>query len=119
MAETDDEIAAELTSSLTETARALFSAGSVAETLQRIVEHAVETVDGCDLAGVFVVRDEEVTTPAYSDGLVVVLDALTQAFDLLRPASQHLNVKLRDVARTLVDTGETPPQAGKRPSPAP
>lgn len=31
-----------------------------------------------------------------------------QAFDILRRASQHLNVKLREVARTLVDTGENP-----------
>jgi AmiR/NasT family two-component response regulator len=28
-----------------------------------------------------------------------------QAFDLLRRSSQHLNVKLRDVAQELVDTG--------------
>jgi len=31
-----------------------------------------------------------------------------QAFDLLRRASQHLNVKLRDVAQELVDTGRNP-----------
>ena len=31
-----------------------------------------------------------------------------QAFDVLRRASQHLNVKLRDVAQNLVDTGESP-----------
>ena len=31
-----------------------------------------------------------------------------QAFDVLRRASQHLNQKLRDVARSLVDTGESP-----------
>jgi AmiR/NasT family two-component response regulator len=31
-----------------------------------------------------------------------------QAFDVLRRASQHLNVKLRDVAQDLVDTGERP-----------
>jgi AmiR/NasT family two-component response regulator len=31
-----------------------------------------------------------------------------QAFDILRRASQHLNVKLRDVAQYLVDTGERP-----------
>ena len=28
------------------------------------------------------------------------------AFDLLRRSSQHLNLKLRDVARGLVETGE-------------
>jgi hypothetical protein len=31
-----------------------------------------------------------------------------QAFDVLRRASQELNVKLRDIAQRLVDTGETP-----------
>jgi GAF domain-containing protein len=31
-----------------------------------------------------------------------------QAFDVLRRASQHLNVKLREVARALVETGESP-----------
>ncbi len=31
-----------------------------------------------------------------------------QAFALLRDSSQHLNVKLREVARTLIETGETP-----------
>jgi AmiR/NasT family two-component response regulator len=32
----------------------------------------------------------------------------SEAFDVLRRASQHLNVKLRDVAQDLVDTGEVP-----------
>jgi ANTAR domain/GAF domain len=31
-----------------------------------------------------------------------------QAFDILRQASQHLNLKLRSVAQALVDTGERP-----------
>jgi AmiR/NasT family two-component response regulator len=31
-----------------------------------------------------------------------------QAFDILRRASNHLNVKLRDVAQGLVDSGERP-----------
>jgi AmiR/NasT family two-component response regulator len=30
------------------------------------------------------------------------------AFDILRRASQHLNIKLRVVAQNLVDTGERP-----------
>ncbi|MGH9073995.1 MAG: GAF and ANTAR domain-containing protein [Acidimicrobiales bacterium] len=37
-----------------------------------------------------------------------------QAFDILRRASQHLNVKLREVARRLVETGERP-TTGKHP----
>lgn len=35
-----------------------------------------------------------------------------QAFDVLRKASQHLNVKLRDVAREVVDTGLDPDVGG-------
>ena len=31
-----------------------------------------------------------------------------QALDVLRRASQHLNIKLREVAQNLVDTGENP-----------
>jgi hypothetical protein len=31
-----------------------------------------------------------------------------QAFDILRRASQHMNIKLREVAETLVETGESP-----------
>jgi hypothetical protein len=31
-----------------------------------------------------------------------------QAFDILRRASQHLNIKLRDIAQNLVETGERP-----------
>lgn len=31
-----------------------------------------------------------------------------QAFDILRRASQHLNIKLREVAQSLVDTGQHP-----------
>jgi hypothetical protein len=38
-----------------------------------------------------------------------------QAFDLLRRASQHMNIKLREVAETLVETGESP-QTGRAPS---
>lgn len=38
-----------------------------------------------------------------------------QAFDILRRASQHLNVKLREVAERVVHTGERPPTGPVRP----
>ena len=41
-----------------------------------------------------------------------------QAFDVLRRASQHLNTKLREVARSLVETGETPAGAPGPPPPS-
>ena len=34
----------------------------------------------------------------------------TQAFEVLRRASRNMNIKLREVAETLVETGETPPE---------
>jgi hypothetical protein len=37
------------------------------------------------------------------------------AFDLLRRASQHLNMKLREVARGLAETGELPNEKNLRP----
>ncbi len=71
-----ERLVAELETNLTETARILYSTGSVAATLQRIVERAVENIDGCDRAGIFIVRDETVTTAASTDDLVAELDAL-------------------------------------------
>jgi len=46
-----------------------------------------------------------------AQGILMERERITgdQAFAVLRRASQHLNVKIREVARTLVETGETPP----------
>jgi GAF domain-containing protein len=43
-------------------------------------------------------------------GILMERERITadQAFDILRRASQHLNIKLRDVAQNLVETGESP-----------
>jgi hypothetical protein len=45
-----------------------------------------------------------------AQGILIERERITadQAFDILRRASQHLNLKLRQVAQTLVDTGEDP-----------
>ncbi|HEX3796128.1 MAG TPA: GAF and ANTAR domain-containing protein [Acidimicrobiales bacterium] len=69
----------ELTHSVAESARVLFSAGSVQQTLDRVVELAVATIEGCDFAGIFLMTDEIVTTSAFTDPLVVEIDALQQA----------------------------------------
>jgi GAF domain-containing protein len=47
-----------------------------------------------------------------AQGILMERERITadQAFDLLRRASQHLNLKLRDVAQSLVDTGLVPGQ---------
>jgi len=45
-----------------------------------------------------------------AQGILMERERITaeQAFEVLRRASQHLNVKLREVAQALVDTGEDP-----------
>lgn len=54
-----------------------------------------------------------------AQGILMERERITsqQAFDVLRQASQHLNVKLRQVAATLVETGESP-EHGPRPESA-
>ena len=61
-------------------------------------------------------RSREVIGQA--QGILMERERITadQAFDRLRRASQRLNVKLRDVADSLVETGEVPdPHRGNRP----
>jgi len=50
-----------------------------------------------------------------AQGILMERERITaeQAFDVLRKASQHLNIKLRAVAQTLVDTGEDPETSTK------
>jgi GAF domain-containing protein len=51
-------------------------------------------------------------------GILMERERITadQSFDVLRRASQHLNLKLREVAQNLIDTGEDP-DTGQRHSP--
>ena len=53
-----------------------------------------------------------------AQGILMERERVTsdQAFDVLRRASQHLNLKLRDVARGLVETGEHPDTGEADPS---
>lgn len=46
-----------------------------------------------------------------AQGILMERERITadQAFDVLRRASQRMNIKLREVAETLVETGEVPP----------
>jgi hypothetical protein len=68
--------AEELERNLADVARQLFAPGSVPGSLQRTVNLAVATIDGCDAAGIFVVQGDRVTTAAASDPIVVELDEL-------------------------------------------
>lgn len=71
----------ELEQNLADVALALFATGSVERSLQLTVDLAVETIDGCDAAGIFVSRDGRVTTVASTDPIVVELDDLQIASD--------------------------------------
>ena len=68
----------ELTVNFSETARILFAAGSVTDTLAQVVETAVATIEGCDFAGLSLVEKEVITTPVHTDPLVKEVDALQQ-----------------------------------------
>lgn len=68
----DDEVYA----GISETARTLFAAGDTRATLDRLTALAIAGIDGCDHAGVFVVKDGRVTAPAATGPVAVELDAL-------------------------------------------
>lgn len=65
----------DLTERLTTVARML-DTGSVHETLQLIVDLAVETVPGCEHAGISLVHGKKIGTPAASDAVALRLDAV-------------------------------------------
>jgi hypothetical protein len=66
----------ELNVSLSQVVRTLFLAGSTEATLQAVVDLAVATIDGCDFAGIFLVVDDQVTTPVHTDPMGVQIDSL-------------------------------------------
>jgi len=66
----------EVEQNLSEVARTLFAPGSVTGSIQLTVDLAVSTIDGCDAAGIFLVRDGRVVTAASTDPIVVELDEL-------------------------------------------
>lgn len=65
-----------LLSEVAAVAAVVFTPGSVENTLQQIVDAAVTTVDGCDIAGILVVADHQPVTAASSDPVAVVIDDL-------------------------------------------
>jgi ANTAR domain len=75
-AEGEEAASADAATGLPEVARVLLADGSVGTTLARIVATAVDTIDGCDSAGVFVVKGGDVTAPAAAGALAAQLDVL-------------------------------------------
>jgi len=57
-------------------ARSLLAEADVQKTLQRIVELAVDNIDGCDHAGITVLHAGIFSTPAFSDEVPVAVDAI-------------------------------------------
>jgi GAF domain-containing protein len=76
----DRDTLSDLTLTVSETARILFSAGSVTDTLASVVQLARDTIEGCDYAGIFLLNGEVVTTPARTDPFVVEIDALQHRY---------------------------------------
>jgi len=77
----DADPLSELTLNFAETARILFAAGSVTETLSQVVELAVATIEGCDFAGLFLVEQDAVCSPIHSDPVVDEVDDLQSALE--------------------------------------
>jgi GAF domain-containing protein len=70
-----------LTDAFRRIARELFVIGSTEATLHRIVSLAVEVIPGADYAGVTRMHERTVTTPAWSDELVLGIDEAQYALD--------------------------------------
>jgi GAF domain-containing protein len=73
-----DDPASELAGTFSETARILFTAGTVTDTLAQVVALAVATIEGCDFAGLFLLENKVVTSPIHTDPIVNEIDALQQ-----------------------------------------
>ena len=69
-----------LSEQLATVARELADAGDVHETLQRLVELAVETIESCEHAGISLVVGDHIETPAQSDPVPAAIDQLQVGF---------------------------------------
>jgi len=64
------------TETFAEIARSLLAEDDVQKTLQKIVDLAVETIDGCDYAGITFLKGKKVDTPAASHDIPRIVDAI-------------------------------------------
>ena len=69
-----------LSEQLADVARELSEADDVHETLQRLVELAVETIEGCEHAGISLVVGDHIETPAQSDPVPAAIDQIQIGF---------------------------------------
>ena len=75
-----DSISA-VTVNFSETSQLLLSAGNVTATLHSVVDFSVSAIEGCDLAGLFLIDGVAVTAPVHTDPIVVEIHALQQQTD--------------------------------------
>ena len=75
-----EKLTSDLAFDFSQTARVLFGAGDVEETLNQVANLAVVTIEACDFAGIFLVRGGELETAAHTDPLAVEIDGLQQRF---------------------------------------
>ena len=75
-----EELTSELALDFSQTARVLFGAGDVGETLNQVANLAVLTIEACDFAGIFLIREGELETTAHTDPQAVEVDALQVRF---------------------------------------
>ena len=66
----------DVASSFAEISRALYSARTVKETLHRIVDLSVDTIDGCSGAGISFVQGDEIVTPVWTEPRVLEVDTM-------------------------------------------
>ncbi|WP_320781768.1 GAF and ANTAR domain-containing protein [Streptomyces sp. CRN 30] len=82
--------------------RDLLAQQSVDDTLERITRAATELVEGCEAAGILLVRDKEVRSLAPTEQLVIDSDRLQESlaegpcFDVARTASEERTFRIRD-----------------------
>jgi ANTAR domain len=87
-------------------AKAVLLAGLAAVAFSAALNHEEEKRQSSNLHAALATRE----LIGQAQGILIERERVTpdQAFDILRRASQHLNLKLRDVAQSLVETGERP-----------
>lgn len=85
----------------------LFSAGDLERTLQRVVDVAVDTIEGCDFAGIFLGKEAVARTPVHSDSIVVEIDALQRTTGE-GPSLDVLSVEGSVFSTELADDGRWP-----------
>ncbi len=71
----------QLAQTFADVARTLLAAGTLEETLQRISTLVVETIDGCDHAGVSFIEGRKFATRAASDDIPPAVDEIESETD--------------------------------------